>query len=196
MQPKVRQRQARPRRRRSSAALGACALAAVLSACGSSGGSASGASSAAPAREIDRTATDQATNATSTTPARTSAAAQPGGRAVVHVSGGMTIDAQGNGGGCAYYYPSERKGFAYSASSSSLPGGTSDAGGWSMQIFNDDGHHLGVLFNTDEGSWTSTRTITGTLHADSNLHHADFDVQITKVIGQQHAQLKGSIDCP
>jgi hypothetical protein len=175
--------------RRYLAAVASLSAAAALAACSSSGGAGAFAGTDTATNTAARTTTAVTTHATS-------AAARPGGHTVVHVTGGLTIDAQGDGGFCAYYFPSQRKGFAYSASSTDLPGGRSNAGGWSLQVFNDDGHHLGVLFNTDTGSWTSGPAITGTLHADPNLHHTDFDVQLTKVVGQQHAQLKGSIDCP
>jgi hypothetical protein len=112
------------------------------------------------------------------------------------VTGTISASANGPGGVCAYYYPGEHKGFSYTASSKDFPNATSNVGGWSLAVQSDTGSNMLIYFNTDNGSWTGGRTVTGTVHADPNLHHVDFNVQLTKVIGQQHAQLTGSIDCP
>ena len=131
--------------------------------------------------------------ATAGAAAQTSAAASD--PAVVHVTGPITIDVSGDAGHCAYYYPATRKGVAYSVSSKDMTG-TSSTGGWDLHIQDDNGSDLSVILNTDHGSWTTTTSVHGTIHADPSLHHADFDTDVVKVIGQQHAHLTGSIDCP
>jgi hypothetical protein len=163
-----------------------------LAACSSSGGHPSSARTTTPIVTSPHTTSSLPT----TVVTRSSAPASPAGRATIRVTGGMSISATGTGALCAYYYPSQHSGLAYSVSSTSLTAGSSSVGGWSLQVADDTGHNLGVILNTDHGSWTSTRTISGTVHANPNLHHADFSLDLVKVVGQQHAHLSGSIDCP
>ena len=171
---------------------GLAALTAVtLSACSSSSGSAaartsSGATSASAAVSAPAPSTSAATS---------HAVAHGPGRARVHVTGAISIDAVGSGAYCNYFYPALKQGVAYHVSSTSVTG-PSSAGGWDLTISDDTGHNLSIILNTGRGSWTAGRSVVGTVHAQTNLHHADFDVDMTKVVGQQHAHLTGSIDCP
>jgi hypothetical protein len=158
---------------------------ATLGACSSSGAASrgDGATVAAPSP--------------SATPAPAAAhTAHAGGRAVVRVTGAVSITATGTGAVCNYFYPATKQGVAYSVSSAALGSGTGSAGGWDLLVSDDTGSRISVVLNTGSGSFTGGRSIVGTVHADPHLHHADFDVQLVKVVGQQHARLTGSIDCP
>lgn len=163
------------------------AAAATLGACSSSGAASNG-TAVAPA------ATPPAT--TTATEAVATHAHTSGGRAVVHVTGAISLNASGTGAVCNYFYPATKQGVAYSVSSAALGSSTGSAGGWDLLVSDDTGSRPSVVLNTDAGSWTGGRSIVGTVHTDPHLHHADFDLQLVKVVGQQHARLTGSIDCP
>lgn len=79
-------------------------------------------------------------------------------------------------------------------SSTSLAGGTSSTGGWSLQLFNQGGV-TGIILNTDNGSWTTGSSVHGTITSDPTVMHGHADVDIVKVVGQQHAHLVATIDC-
>jgi len=153
---------------------------ATLAACSSSAGG------SGPGAAADLTTPRPTTTATQR------AVSHAAGRAVIRVSGALSIDASGSGAVCNYFYPAMKQGVAYSVSSTQLGA----SGGWDLLVSDDTGHNLSVVLNTDHGSWTGGRSIVGTVHTDPHLHHADFNVQLVKVIGQQHAQLSGHIDCP
>ena len=168
------------------------ATAATISACSSSAGSSSGSGLG-----LSTGTTPGARSAAPHATAQPATSHRPGGSAAIRVTGGLSITSAGKGALCNYFYPSLKQGVAYSVSSAELGSGASSAGGWSLLISDDTGHHLSVVLNTDHGgSWTAGRSIVGTVHANADLHHADFDVQLVKVVGQQHAQLTGHIDCP
>lgn len=184
----------RLRRRRVRAAVAIVAGALAAAGCSSSGHAAGAGSTAAATAAAHRSTGAAPVSAVATN--TTSATGQPGGRAQITVTGAITISASGTGASCAYFYPGQRQGVSYAASSTTLHG-TSSTGGWNLSITNDDGHHLSVLLNTDRGSWGIPASgPVGTVHANADLHHADFDVDIHKVVSQLHAHLSGHIDCP
>lgn len=152
----------------------------------------------------DPSSTTAVTSAATSTAASTgssvassSAAAQPSGRAAIHVIGDLQIDASGTGATCAYFYPAMKEGVTYRVSSSDLHS-SGGAGSWALTLTDDtaDTSRMAINFNTDHGAWTWAAKFGGAVVADPQLHHADFDVQLVKVLGQQHARLTGHIDCP
>jgi hypothetical protein len=180
------------------AVLAALAAGAGLTACGSAGigggTDAGGGAQVIPTSSggVPDTRTEEATSAAS---AASSSSAAANTRAEVRVTGGVTIDASGPAGTCAYYAPETHKGVNYSVSSSELPSAGGNAGTWTLRIQDNTGSNLGVILTTSQGSWTSGASVNGTLNADPKLKGATFDLELTKVPGQQHAHLKGSITC-
>jgi hypothetical protein len=181
-----------------AAALATLTAGAALTACGSSGiggGTDAGGGRMSIPNARSGPPDSRTAGPSSAAVANSSSAAAVQHHAEVHVTGGLTLDASGSGGTCAYYLPDQHKGVNYTVSSTQLPSAGGNAGTWNLHIQDDTGSNLGVLLTTSHGSWTSGASINGTLTAGKNLKGATFDLQLTKVPGQQHAQLKGSITC-
>lgn len=133
--------------------------------------------------------------ATTNAPADTtaaSAAASPN-HAEVKVSGAESIDVSGAGGYCQYFLPATQEGLVYVVHADEL-----GQSGWTLQVSGNSPTSVGVLLNTATASYANDASLgNGTINAQADLHHADFDLELVEMAHQDiTVHVSGSIDCP
>jgi hypothetical protein len=100
----------------------------------------------------------------------------------------------GPGGSCNYFIPGQQQGLTYTVSSREFPG----SGSWDFHIQGNGPDDVGVLLNTDSGSFANDAAGGhGTVTAGADLHHADADLDLVNVANHdQVVHVTASIDCP
>ncbi|MDO8392049.1 MAG: hypothetical protein Q7V57_16355 [Actinomycetota bacterium] len=159
-------------------------IVALLAGCG-------GDSSSSPTSSA---ATSSTTNSSAVAPdtTLTSAVANPN-HAVVTVTGAESISVNGAGGYCQYFLPATQEGLVYVVSAAEF-----GQSGWTLQVSGNSPTSVGVLLNATSGSYANDAALgNGTINAQADLHHADFDLDLVEVAHQDiTVHVSGSIDCP
>lgn len=163
------------------------AIAAVPPLVAGCGGQRSGGSTAS----LSSAAADSAPPVATASPSATAAAASSGanGRATLTFTGAISRRLTGAPATCAYYYPSEKKGVAYTVSTS----------GFSLQVFDSEGDgRTGAILNAtapQDASYTTRTDQPGTVVAKLDLSGARLDVDLREVVGTTTVHVSGTITC-
>jgi hypothetical protein len=176
-------------------------LSLAVSACSSDGGVAAttappgttgapATSTAAPALTTPAPAT---TSGSATTQPSTPGSLASPNHAELKVTGADTIDVNGAGGYCQYFIPASHEGLVYV-----VHGDEFGQPGWTLQVSGNGPDSMGVLLNTSQHSYANDAALSGgTINAQADLHHADFDLDLVEMTNQTvNVHVTGSIDCP
>lgn len=155
----------------------------ALGACGGSDGS----TTASPAPS---TPAPVSTAPLTTAPATTPAAAKGPGHAKLTFTGEFALTLDRDGAYCNYYYPSERKGVAYSVNA------TGSEPKFDFTASDDEGNGRAIAYlNTPQGSYAGDQR-SGSITLSLDRTKATFDFDVRKVVGRQPVHVKGTITCP
>ncbi len=164
------------------------ALVLALAACGSGGGDPAVAPSSALPTSV------APTSATPTLSVPTVAASAGPGHAKLVFSGAFSMTVDRTGAFCAYYYPSMRKGVAYSVRSQE-----GEAQRWDFTASDDEGTGRAVAYlnvsGPGEGSYAGDAR-NGAITLSLDRTKATFDFDVLRVPGRQAVHVKGTITCP
>lgn len=111
----------------------------------------------------------------------------------VVATGAYSIDVEGAAGYCNYFVPGDLAGLVYSVSAAEL-----GLSGWDLDVQGNSPESVGVLLNTDGGSFANDAALgNGVINAQADLHHADFDLDLVSMSNVDVVvHISGSIDCP
>lgn len=163
--------------------------------CGDDSGSATTTSTVPPVAASTTAGADTGTAAATTTVPATLLETPPPNPNQVQVTatGAYAIDVSGAGGYCNYFVPGTQSGLVYSVSADEL-----GSSGWDLHVQGNSPDSVGVLLNTDGGSFANDATLgNGVINAQDDLHHTDFDLDLVSMSDQTVVvHISGSIDCP
>ena len=84
------------------------------------------------------------------------------------------------------------------AATTNAPADEFGQSGWTLQVSGNSPTSVGVLLNTATALYANDASLgNGTINAQADLHHSDFDLELVEMAHQDiTVHVSGSIDCP